>query len=175
MRGTIDRVPPGPIVRHVKPPVFDTLGDLADRADTIIVGTVSEVLPAVFDLARRAAVTDSRIAVERVLKGEPGSELIRVRQWGGILQGQDLRVGGVRHYVLGERLLLFLRLDQQGIYVPFALGQGEFRMPRDDHETWFGARSERPEYFTVSSLQSLLAGRAADAGQGPALDRSPDG
>jgi len=79
--------------------------------------------------------TYTRIEVERTLKGSAASTVI-VKQMGGRTEAYTQKVSGVRHWIEGEEVVLFLRPAESGdAYVVTGLMQGNFIVRRQNGQT----------------------------------------
>ena len=76
--------------------------------------------------------TYTRVYVTRALKGAPGQSVI-VKQLGGETAKYSQKVSGVRHWVQGQEVVLFLRPATNGqAYVVTGLMQGNFTVREQD-------------------------------------------
>ena len=80
--------------------------DLARKADTIVLGTVTQQESA-WDAQHTAIHTDVTVAVERVLAGPPG-DTVTLRIAGGIVGGMGMRTSNDAVFRDGERVIVFL-------------------------------------------------------------------
>ncbi|MFB3916758.1 MAG: hypothetical protein ACE14M_08515 [Terriglobales bacterium] len=74
-------------------------------------------------------VTYTRFTVSKTLKGSVPAEIV-VKQPGGIVGNQGQKVPGVRQFLAGENVLLYLQPsgDNDGTHVVTGLVQGNFRI-----------------------------------------------
>ena len=104
-------------------PIRDS--SLADQAAVIAEGTVIGTAPAVGRSGR--PVTEYRLRVERVVKGDVGNGSLVVRVPGGkAANGLTLKIWGAPEFRVGERALFFLAANGDGSYGPLHLAQGTF-------------------------------------------------
>lgn len=82
------------------------LEDLAQQADTIVLGTITHQESA-WDARHTAIHTDVTVAVERALVGTPGDE-VTLRVAGGIVRGMGMRTSNDPVFRDGERVIVFL-------------------------------------------------------------------
>src|SRR5439155_16336608 len=82
------------------------LEELARKADTIVLGTVTKQKSA-WDVQRTAIYTDVTLEVEGVLAGTPGEEVI-LRVAGGSVAGMGMRTSNDAVFKAGERVIVFL-------------------------------------------------------------------
>jgi hypothetical protein len=68
-----------------------------------------------------------RVAVDEVLKGETSSDVIEIREWGGILGDRWMSSSASGIYMRGERYLLFLNRARDGRLVTLHHELGRFR------------------------------------------------
>jgi len=80
--------------------------DLARKADTIVLGTVTQQESA-WDTQHTAIYTDVTVIVERVLAGTPG-DFMTLRIAGGIVGGMGMRTSNDPVFQDGERVIVFL-------------------------------------------------------------------
>ena len=99
-----------------------SLTDLAQRADLIVIGTVT-AQDYVVDEKRRAVLTLSTISVERTLMGKP-LEHFTLTQLGGKAGSVVTRIDGDASFAVDDRVLLFTfeHEDEQRYLVGLALG-----------------------------------------------------
>lgn len=82
------------------------LEDLARKADTIVVGTVTRQESA-WDSHHTAIYTDITVTAERVIVGAPGAE-VTFRIAGGIVGGMGMSTSNDPVFQDGERVIVFL-------------------------------------------------------------------
>ena len=91
--------------------VAKDLGQLCAEADVIFVGTVTDVHSQWVDPDRRAIETVVTFADLVTVVGSPGDPL-RLRFSGGVVDDIREEVAGVPRFTVGERVLLFARLER---------------------------------------------------------------
>lgn len=104
--------------------------EMVERADAIVRGTVID------SLSRRTTsgsiVTDSRIRVEKALKGDLSpNEIITVTEFGGTVDGKTMYVVAGAKYAPGQRVLAFLGRSDNGDWHTYAMSIGRFAYERD--------------------------------------------
>jgi len=103
---------------------------LAQDADAIVIGRVTMIQPR-YESQNRAIFTHITVAVEDVLKGEvPGAD-ITLRQPGGTVGDLNSWIIGSPNFALGEKVLLFLRRDRDGVLRVAHLYQGKLTITFD--------------------------------------------
>jgi len=104
-------------------------GELVAKADSVIQGAVVE-LQSRWDEAHGIVVTEALIEVEDRVVGY-ADDYVKVRTWGGQVDGKVIEAHGYPTFELGERVVLFLIGDQPD-GVPRVLGyqQGQYRIRR---------------------------------------------
>lgn len=80
--------------------------DLATKADTIVLGTVTQQESA-WDTQHTAIYTDVTVAAERVLAGPPWAT-VTLRVAGGIVEGIGMSTSNDAVFQDGERVIVFL-------------------------------------------------------------------
>ena len=80
--------------------------DLSRRADTIVVGTVTQQQSA-WDAQHTAIHTDVTVAVERVLAGTPGA-IVTLQVAGGVVGSMGMRTSNDAVFQDGEQVIVFL-------------------------------------------------------------------
>ena len=101
-----------------------SLADLTRQADAIVIGTVGEGR----SLRERGSDqiwTDTAISVEAVVKGKDTPSRLTLRQQGGQIGDEAMRVDGNARLVKGQRALLFLKV-QKGLYFTVGMELGKF-------------------------------------------------
>src|SRR6185295_11298236 len=85
--------------------------------------------------AKGTIFTDSRLAVDEVLKGRAGA-IVTVSELGGTANGRIMAIAGSAAYTPGSRVLAFLRQRPDGSFytASMALGQFRFKTQRDRTE-----------------------------------------
>lgn len=100
---------------------------LRDRADLIVVATV---LDSAARQTTELIVTDHRLRVEEVLKGEAAGT-ITVSEAGGFVNGRGVVIAGSASYQKGTRVLAFLRSRGDGTWFTAYMALGQYRFDRD--------------------------------------------
>ena len=99
------------------------LEDLARKADTIVLGTVTKQKSA-WDAQRTAIYTDVTLEVKRVLAGTPGKE-VTLRVAGGSVEGIGMRTSNDALFKADEQVIVFL--DTSAVpHTVVGLQQGKF-------------------------------------------------
>ncbi|HYK01732.1 MAG TPA: matrixin family metalloprotease [Thermoanaerobaculia bacterium] len=108
---------------------FEPVSDatLVARAELIVRAHVLDTASRV--TAEGVIVTDYRLAVEDVLKGRAGSELV-VTEIGGSADGLRMIIPGSAEYLPGTRVLAFLRQRPDGTWFTSHMALGHFRFSR---------------------------------------------
>lgn len=101
------------------------MADLARKADTIVVGTVTQQESA-WDAQHTAIYTDVTLAVERVLAGTP-VEMVTLRVAGGRVGGMGMRTSNDAAFQDGERVIVFLNTSAVPSTV-VGMQQGKFAL-----------------------------------------------
>lgn len=105
------------------------VADMAFVADAIVIGRVSHVGTRLeLSGPEPMPYTVSTLTVERWLVGADGRSEVSIEEVGGQWQGQEVRVAGTPEYRAGERVLVFLRKDEQGRYRTYGMAQGKFSL-----------------------------------------------
>ncbi|HEX6865210.1 MAG TPA: matrixin family metalloprotease, partial [Thermoanaerobaculia bacterium] len=105
---------------------------LADQAVVIAEGTVAGTGAAFGPTGR--PVTEYRLRVERLVKGEVQGGWVTVRVPGGrAANGLKLKIWGSPELRIGERALMFLAANGDGTYSPLHLALGVFRELRSEN------------------------------------------
>jgi hypothetical protein len=104
--------------------------DLIRHAVAIVVGQVRSI-ESHWDPARRQVFTHVTVALEDVLKGEIAATEITLKQAGGTVGAVHAWVDGSPEFRSGERVLLFLRTNQDGTLRVAHLFQGKFQIQAD--------------------------------------------
>jgi len=117
----------GPSVAQATVLVEVPIDDMIADADAIAVAQVAHVgtrlvLRQDGELEPWTATT---LRVERWLGGGAGTTVV-VHERGGLWQGGGMRIAGTPEYHPGERVVVFLRLDETGRYRTYGMVQGKF-------------------------------------------------
>jgi hypothetical protein len=104
------------------PPGKVTLENLANGADFILVGTVTDIASQKQD--NQNIYTEVTLSVEQTLKGKPGEKVV-VKVPGGEAGGIAMMVTDNPSFQLGERAVVFLN-KEQGVFTVFGGFQGKF-------------------------------------------------
>lgn len=80
---------------------------------------------------RTKILTETRISVDRSLKGAAGGE-VTVVQLGGTVGHVQMRVEGAVSWEQGEEVLLFLEPFHPGSYQVYGLSLGKYQIERDE-------------------------------------------
>ena len=127
---------PGPVpTRSLEPSWAEgatSLGELIEKADAVVVGTVESTAAA--EEAEFGALTDSTIRVETWAKSaseEP--ETMVIRQTGGVADGVFFQIEDDPLLRVGERGVFFVRhAADRGVYVVLGGPTGRFTVTGDD-------------------------------------------
>jgi hypothetical protein len=200
---SLDRAPAGPDLPldrtpplacdGVVPPGGETVespNDLAWVSQRIVVGTVRDVRPAtvatdpelVVDRSLRVPVTDYVVNIEQTLRGAD-DKTVTVRLVGGDIDGCAVGVFGGPQPSAGDRLVLFLRPLNAGVYTTSGGQHGLWKIDADGLLASNTPWSRLPQVVPVADLVRMV-GRAL-SGEMPldqwiehdpiALDNSPLG
>jgi hypothetical protein len=106
-------------------------GELAKRASTVVVGNVLSV-ESFWTTSGRIIVTEAMVEVEDAVLGD-GPSVVRVRTFGGTVNGYTVEAHGFPTFAKGERLLLFLEPDRNEAGTSRVLGyqEGMYRVTPD--------------------------------------------
>ena len=106
-------------------------GELAKRASAVVVGNVLSV-ESFWTRSGQIIVTEAMVEVEDAVLGE-GPSVVRVRTFGGTVNGYTVEAHGFPTFSQGERLLLFLEPDAKVADVSRVLGyqEGMYRVATD--------------------------------------------
>lgn len=89
-----------------------SINELVENADAIIIGKVTDILPAregtLGENGHEIIYTDVIVQPKRYLYGEPEAERIAVRVWGGRIGDRVMWVEDQPEFTLGESVFLFL-------------------------------------------------------------------
>lgn len=108
--------------------VYRSVSELVAMSDAVVRGTLvgshSYWGPSELDTADSQTIyTDWTLSVDETLSGAVDPSLI-IRQWGGEVDGQSLRIPGDARLAEGEQVVLFLR-ELDGVYYLTAMGQAK--------------------------------------------------
>jgi hypothetical protein len=121
------------------------MADLARKADTIVLGTVTQQESA-WDAQHTAIYTDVTLAVERVLTG-PSGEVVTLRVAGGMVGGIGMRTSTDATFREGERVIVFL--DTSAVpSTMVGMQQGKFEV-KDNMVTGAGATWSLDEFIAA--------------------------
>ncbi|OLC59350.1 MAG: hypothetical protein AUH76_14840 [Candidatus Rokubacteria bacterium 13_1_40CM_4_67_11] len=109
-------------------PVSDT--DLAAQATAIVLGRVTTI-QSHLDSGRGQIFTDITLAVDEVLAGPALPVSVTIRQPGGRAGGYEMWIEGSPEFIIGERVLVFLRVARDGTLRVLHLYQGKFSVMVD--------------------------------------------
>lgn len=100
-----------------------TLEYLAAKADSILVGGVNNVT--YYQEGEGNIYTQVTLSAEQTIKGETGGEVV-IRVPGGKVDGLEMVVTGTPSFQLGERVVVFLDKEAEGIFTVVGGFQGKF-------------------------------------------------
>lgn len=103
--------------------------------------------------------TYTRFRVSRAIKGG-AAQTYTVRQMGGRADGLEQKIIGVRSWRVGEEAVLFLHPSQEqpGSHVVTGLMQGDFRLVREQKETYVTNGVPGVEALSDSGKHETFAG-----------------
>lgn len=106
-------------------------GELSRKAGAVITGEVLQV-SSFWDEGNRVIVSEAMVRVEDHVLGDTAS-LVKVRTWGGTVDGFTVEAHGFPVFHRGERVLLFLENDRREADLHRVLGyqEGHYRLVRD--------------------------------------------
>lgn len=156
-------------------------GDLVHDSSAVVAGEVLEV-ESYWEKTGRIIVTDALVKVDDVLVGQVPT-VVRVRTFGGTVNGYTVEASGFPTFAKGERLLLFLEPDradadamrvtgyQQGLYrIQAGPRGGEVAVSAVDGGALLlkadGRTVDRPAVQPLAELQQSIRHEAARAGRG---------
>jgi hypothetical protein len=130
-----------------------TVEELTAHSSKVIEGRAMATWSA-WDSNHRVILTYTRFNVTKSLKGDTGNEIV-VMQLGGTDGQLTQKVSGVRHFVVGENAMLFLR-PAEGIDATAVVGlmQGHFLISKN-------AKGESVASNGVSNADALQDGRVS--------------
>ena len=106
--------------------VLPTDEQLVRKSPVIVEGTVISSMPV---LRGEGIWTETRLAVDRTLKGDAAGELT-IREIGGEIDGRITKIFGTPVYTPGERVMVFLTPTPRGDYQTIDLFVGKFSEQR---------------------------------------------
>jgi hypothetical protein len=117
--------------------VYRSISELVEMSDVVVRGTLTRSAShwGANGLEITSALTlftDWTLSVDETLKGAVESTLI-IRQWGGEVEGQSLRIPGDARLSEGEHVVLFLR-EVEGIFYLTAMGQAKLAVSLQGRE-----------------------------------------
>ena len=130
------------------PPGKITLEQLANGADFILVGTVTNI--ASYGQGNQNIYTQVTLSVEQTLKGKPGGEVV-IKVPGGAVGGLELMVTDNPSFQSGERVVVFLN-NNQSIFTVFGGFQGKFTI---DKNNMVSGNKQLTEF--INELMAVLA------------------
>jgi hypothetical protein len=125
-----------------------TIEDLTARADSILVGEVSDI--ACYQEGEGNIYTLVTLSVEQTIKGET-KEVVNVRVLGGELNGQTLWVEDAPGFQNGETAVVFLK-EHEDIFTVVGGFQGKFTI--DSNNTVSG---NKPLTEFIDQIRDILA------------------
>jgi hypothetical protein len=140
---------------------FESVSDsqLVDRSQLVVVGHVLGSTQRV--RGDGTIVTDYRLAVEEVLKGQAGAT-VTITEVGGSANGIALVIPGSARYSSGSRVMAFLKQRDDGTYftASMSLGAYRFKTQRDLSEVLVrdedGAEVDDPAAFTPRRADAFV-------------------
>ena len=112
-----------PSVPPERPAGKITLEQLAAQADSILVGEVTDVT--YYQEGEGNIYTQVTLSAEQTIEGETGMEVV-MRVPGGKVDGLEMMVTGTPSFQLGERGVVFLDKEAEGIFTVVGGFQGKF-------------------------------------------------
>jgi Matrixin len=107
-----------------------TEADLASEAAAVVVGRVT-ALQSHFDAARGQIFTDVTLAVDEIIAGPPLPPTVTLRQPGGQVGNVRTWIEGSPEFVIGERVLVYLKEVRDGTLRVLQLYQGKLSVMID--------------------------------------------
>lgn len=104
-------------------------GELIDGSAAVVQGEVLEVR-SFWDAEGRVIVSEALIQVEEAVLGDPGSQ-VRVKTWGGTVDGYTVEAHGFPKFSAHDRVLLFLEREHEGVAKVAGYQQGHYRLVVD--------------------------------------------
>jgi hypothetical protein len=155
--------------------VAKTLPDLVAESDWIAIADLVGAEP------RRNArgnliVTDFRLRIVQTIEGMPDREVV-LTQGGGTLAGETQHISDSAELAVGQRYLVFVRPDRDGVFSPFVGGaQGAFLLIGDaDAMSLGGDRTLRDRSALLEEVDRLVAERGAAPPREPERHAMPPG
>jgi len=144
-------------------------GEMAAQSDAVVVGTVLKV-ESFRDASGRAIVTQAALRVDENVFGESPT-VVLVQTFGGTVDGYTVVAHGFPEFRLGDRLLVFLKNQPDGIAQVVGYRLGEYRVVRnrfgediavptlEPHVSLLtadGHAAERPRTMRLDALKSQI-------------------
>ena len=152
------------------------LPELARRSPTIVHGTVVSTQSHWTD-DHTLIVTDVRVRVHTVVRGDPAREII-LTQLGGEVGKLRVDVDGAAPLVVGNEAVLFLHEDARGQLAVTGLSQGRFPVVENrtrGTKTVHGITSEDLAALGLAQKPSPGGGAATKARRGVSIDEFLNG
>lgn len=133
-----------------------TTGDLVRASSTVVEGEVLKV-ESYWESTGRIIVTEAMVRVDDLVVGEAPT-VVRVKTFGGTVDGYTVEASGFPAFVRGERLVLFLAPDGEPDLMRvtgYQLGQYRVRQGADGRDEAFSAVDEGARFLAPD-------GRAVD-------------
>ncbi len=136
---------------------------LTKQAQWIHVGQVTDSW-ASEDSANRMIYTYVKMRVDQTIKGNAAQEVL-IRLPGGRLKDRGMIVHGMAHFSRGERALVFLNTDREGMPSVVGMAQGKFHVYRSPISGEDTATFQAPSNLTFFSRTATGPGRQVVATQ----------
>lgn len=104
-------------------------GEMVAQSDAVVVGTVLKV-ESFRDASGRAVVTQAALRVDETVIGEAPT-LVLVQTFGGTVDGYTVVAHGFPEFRLGDRLVVFLKNQPDGIAQVVGYRLGQYRVVRN--------------------------------------------
>lgn len=101
-------------------------------ADAIVIGEIQDKSDPYWNQDQSVPQRDVLLKVDEVLKGDPKMEDIFIVTQGGQLDGKKVLVEDEAPLKIGEKVLLFLGMNDFGDYVVFAGSYGKYHIDSDN-------------------------------------------
>src|SRR5229473_341074 len=139
--------------------VLPTDEQLVRKSPVIVEGTVISSMPV---LRGEGIWTETKLAVDRTLKGDAAGELT-IREVGGEIDGRITRIFGAPVYTPGERVMAFLTPTPRGDYQTMDLFVGKFSEARtaSGQRLWM-RHDEAQDVLLLDSAFKPIASRNAE-------------